>query len=110
MDAPGRSGGVLDLHAGERRQHPAAPQPQLADGEHAALAEAEQPHDHELDLPATVVGPRVHDLADHFPGAIQHSEAHEVMPGHVHVKWIVSPATRAHRVGTPFDIRPGPGA
>ena len=110
MDAPLRSGGVLDLHAGERRQHPAAHQPHLADGEHAALAEAEQPHDYELDLPTAVVGPRVHDMADLFPGAVQHSEPHEVVPGHVHGRWIVAPAGSAHRVTTPFDIRPGSGA
>lgn len=49
-------------------------------GEHPPLAEARQPHDDHLDLPAAVVGPRVHDATDIHPVAVLDLQAEQVEP------------------------------
>jgi hypothetical protein len=80
VDAPLDHGGVLDLHARVRSSQDATPGNDVIDREHAALAEALQPHDDQLDLPAAVVRPGVDDPPDLLPEAVQDPVTEKVLP------------------------------
>jgi hypothetical protein len=80
VDAPLDSGGVLDLHARVRSSQDATPGNDVIDREHAALAEALQPHDDQLDLPAAVVRPGVDDPPDLLPEAVQDAVTEKASP------------------------------
>jgi hypothetical protein len=80
VDALAADRRILDLHAGVWRQQRPAESDHRVGWQHPPLAEAREPDDDHLELPAAVVGPRVDDTPDVLSVAVLNLQSEQVPP------------------------------